>query len=137
MMKSMAILLTLAAAGVQAAAPYERLLGAGTDGNWLTYSGSYRSERFLPLGEFPRLARGTAQPHVTTLEHLVGRHQATGTDHGSRLDHGTIEHGRSHAYETEVLNRTGMQGDIVPHRDIVTDIETAAAGGEFTIMGDV
>jgi alcohol dehydrogenase (cytochrome c) len=39
-----------AAAGMAAAAvSFERLVAAGGDGNWLTYSGSYRSERFLPL----------------------------------------------------------------------------------------
>ena len=30
---------------------FERLVNAGNDGNWLTYSGSYRSERFLALDE--------------------------------------------------------------------------------------
>ena len=34
--------------------PFERLVAAGTDGNWLTYSGTYRSERFLPLDEVNR-----------------------------------------------------------------------------------
>lgn len=33
---------------------FERLTAAGTDGNWLTYSGSYRSERFLPLDQINR-----------------------------------------------------------------------------------
>ncbi len=41
---------SLAAAEV----PFERLVNAGADGNWLTYSGSYRSERFLVLDEIDR-----------------------------------------------------------------------------------
>lgn len=58
-MKSLAGLLAstflVALAGTTAAAvPYERLVNAGGDGNWLTYSGSYRSERFLPLDEVNR-----------------------------------------------------------------------------------
>jgi alcohol dehydrogenase (cytochrome c) len=37
-----------------AAVPFERLVNAGSDGNWLTYSGSYRSERYLPLDQIHR-----------------------------------------------------------------------------------
>jgi glucose dehydrogenase len=37
-----------------ASVPFERLVAEGTDGNWLTYSGSYRSERFLDLDEINR-----------------------------------------------------------------------------------
>ena len=58
MMKGLITFLILAAAGAQAAVPYERLVGAGSDGNWLTYSGSYRSERFLPLDEIDRKTVG-------------------------------------------------------------------------------
>jgi alcohol dehydrogenase (cytochrome c) len=33
---------------------FERLVNAGNDGNWLTYSGSYRSERFSSLNQITR-----------------------------------------------------------------------------------
>ncbi len=46
--------LTVFSGAASAAVPYERLVNAGADGNWLTYSGSYRSERFLPLDEINR-----------------------------------------------------------------------------------
>ena len=42
------------AANSSANVSFERLVRAGEDGNWLTYSGSYRSERFLPLDQINR-----------------------------------------------------------------------------------
>jgi len=51
-MKKLAILLLLAATQAGAQVSYERLVNAAADtDNWLTYSGSYRSERFSRLDQ--------------------------------------------------------------------------------------
>lgn len=48
------LLLLMSGPAAADAVPFERLLAAGGDGNWLTYSGSYRSERYLPLDQINR-----------------------------------------------------------------------------------
>src|SRR5437764_1706756 len=53
----------LALTTVSAQVPYTRLAAGGAaDGGWLTYSGSYRSERFSPLTQITRDNVGHLRP---------------------------------------------------------------------------
>ena len=60
-----------------------------------------------------------AAPYLVVADLCATEHEGSGSYYGTLADVGTIEYRGSHAYETALTERTGMDGSVVAYGNVV------------------
>ena len=65
--------------------------------------------------------RGRPHPQLVPADPLARRQQRTGRQHAARLDDRAVQHGRTHADETAILDGAGVDDGRVPDGHVIAE----------------
>ncbi len=112
-------------------------IGAVTSGEPDIVAGHVLQIFQLPIRQRTSPTRWRAEPQIAALQHLTGRHQRPGPDHGARLEDGPIEDAGANADQTVLLDLAPVQHDLMPDGHAVVDDERRPARHETAVVRDV
>jgi len=89
------------------------------------------------LGERALLRCRVTEVKESGFENLARHYQATGADHDPVFDDGIVGYNRTHADQALIADTATMQQDLVPNRNLATDMQFGAVGTVVTPMGNM